>query len=177
MRRYHASMKKRIDLYITKALVEFGAWLRDDPQGREWIAKEWDTTAMFADVFLRAGVGPDSAIRHQSQIRTESQVGAETLRGWRGVRKDVVIWPRPFMSCWDSNWKATQTPRVVLEFKQWRHHRKAELFDSFDSKWIAAWTEANPGTLGYVVTVVLMGERSVHWQVSRNGIFGKAKSA
>lgn len=39
-------MRKRIDLYITKALVEFGAWLRVDPQGQVWIAKEWDTAAI-----------------------------------------------------------------------------------------------------------------------------------
>ena len=167
---------KRIDRYINQALTEFATWLREDPEGRQWASKEWDTVAIFSDVFLRARVGPDAAIKHPSQIRTESQVGTETARGWRGVRKDLVIWPEPFMNTWDDNWEANLMPRVVMEFKQWRDRGKKQLFDTYDTEWIAGWTEANPGTLGYVVTVDLRDERAVHWQVARGGAYGPACS-
>lgn len=165
--------RKRIDHFIDDALCEFDHWLRGE--ANEWRAKEWDTVAVFVDVFLRKHVGAGAAVHHQSQIRIESQVGTTTNLGWRGVRKDVVIWPEPYMSCWDEQWKATRVPRAVLEFKQWRSRPKSMLFDQNDSEWVAAWTIENPKSLGYVVTIDLSDRRCVHWQVARGGRFGKPK--
>lgn len=165
--------RKRIDYFIDDALHEFHRWLRGD--GGTWRAKEWDTVAVFVDVFLRKQVGPGAAVAHQSQIRTESQVATDTARGWRGVRKDVVIWPEPFMSCWDRQWQATRVPRVVMEFKQWRDKPRRLPFDKKDSEWISTWTAENPTSLGYVVTVDLAEGSGVQWQVARRGRFSNRK--
>ena len=165
--------RKRIDYFIDDALHEFARWLSGD--NRQWRGKEWDTVAVFVDAFLRKHVGKHAAIKHQSQIRTESQVATTTARGWRGVLKDVVIWPAPFMTCWDEQWQATRVPWAIMEFKQWRDRPKSVLFDQRDSDWVAAWTMENPKSLGYVVTIDLADRRCVHWQVAREGQFSKPK--
>ena len=143
-----------LDDIIRRALSSFAAEALDGSwNGR----REREAVSLFVFGHLLRHVGPSSFLHDPTQIGIEvpvPQVVIETNESnARGsarklqVCKDVVIWPRPRMTCWDSEGKATVAPAAILEWKfnfPYNYHP--------DLVWLKEFSIVYPGFIGYSVT-------------------------
>lgn len=153
---------RRIDRFLEAAIGDFAEWIRDS----SWLGKERDCVNVFATRFVRPAVSSTSAITDYSQVRIECGVPQPKLKGFHrpSAAKDLVIWHDPLEVAWDSNWKPVRIPWVVIEWKTRRRGRSNAMFDKHDERWLKAFSEQNPASLGYAVTVDFSrGRRQVHY--------------
>jgi hypothetical protein len=79
------------------------------------------------------------------QLATQTQLtGKATSKGQ--VCKDVVLWPRPRMTCWNAAGAPTIRPACVLEWK----HEEGDVSSS-DVEWLAAFSAGSEDFVGYAV--------------------------
>jgi hypothetical protein len=152
---------RRIDRFIEFTIGNFAAWIRDS----SWLGKERDCVNVFATRFIRPAVSSKSAITDYSQVRIECGVPQPKHRGYSrpSAAKDLVIWRGPLDVAWDSDWKPVHVPWVVIEWKTRRNGRSNSMFDNHDVRWLKAFSEQQPTSLGYAVTVdFAKGRRQVH---------------
>jgi len=64
------------------------------------------------------------------------------------VCKDLVIWPRPGMTCWDLEGHPTVYPSAILEWK----FGGRTLFE-FDMQWLQEYSKVVDGFVGYAIQV------------------------
>ena len=84
----------------------------------------------------RCGTG---ALRHATQVGIEVGVPQPPGVGTRGAaRKDLVIWPEPWMSTWSEDWRPVHIPVVVMEWKLC-HARKRLVGCKHDQLWVKAF--------------------------------------
>lgn len=162
------SQYRRIDHFLESALSEFAQWIR----GSKWLGKERDCVNLFATRFILPAVSGASAITDYSQVRIECGVPQPKHQGYDrpSAAKDLVIWRRPLDVAWDSGWKPIRIPWVVIEWKTRRSGRSNSTFDKHDVRWLTAFSEQNPTSLGYAVTVDFSkGRRQVHYARFRRG--------
>jgi hypothetical protein len=157
MKRY-----RRIDRFLEAAIGDFAEWIRNS----SWLGKERDCVNVFATRFVRPAVSSTSAITDYSQVRIECGVPQPKHPDYDrpSAAKDLVIWHGPLDVAWDSNWKPVRIPWVVIEWKTRRRGHSHAMFDKHDERWLKAFSEQNPASLGYAVTVDLSrGRRQVHY--------------
>jgi hypothetical protein len=135
-----------IDALIRSAL---GA-LVEDSHVKDWWAKENNWVSYFAFKYLvdhcrRFGIDP-------AQIGVEVSVPQAPGRKTRGVRKDIVIWPKPGMTCWLEGWKAGCHPTAIMEWKVHRPFRRNPLVH-LERKWLKDYCKKNRAVLAYAVEV------------------------
>jgi hypothetical protein len=84
-----------------------------------WRGREREMVSLFAFGHLLQFCGPQNALFDPAQIGIE--VAVPQLNDRRGrkenVCKDLVIWPKPKMTCWDSTKHSRIFPASVLEWK------------------------------------------------------------
>lgn len=112
---------KPIDFFLLDALQEFRTWfVRKEPN---WRGKEHDCVNMLVHRFLASRVHKEAAIKDLCQVRIESGVKqpdanhGKSSKAKPSVRKDLVIWRRPLETAWDKDFKLTNLPWVVMEWK------------------------------------------------------------
>ena len=83
------------------------------------------------------------------------------------VCKDVVIWPRPGMVCWDDNGKVVHYPSAVLEWKSINRkdsvamaRKKTTRDRPGDVEWLRSLVLADPSVEGYSALVDLKSSPS-----------------
>jgi len=86
------------------------------------------------------------------------------------VCKDIVIWPRPRMTCWDAAGQPTVKPMCIIE---WKHNEDSE--SQYDVAWMHQFSAAAESFVGYAV---LTKQREVReFQLSCSRIYrGEAQS-
>lgn len=159
---------RRIDRFLESAFGEFAAWIRES----SWLGKERDCVNVFAARFVRPAINCNTAITDYSQVRIECGVPQPRRKGYGrpSAAKDLVIWHGPLDVAWDSDWKPVRIPWVVIEWKTRRRGRSSATFDKHDERWLKAFSEQNPASLGYAVTVDFSsGRRQVHYARFRRG--------
>jgi hypothetical protein len=125
--------------------------------GESWRGKERDCVNRFVMGYLVAACSPGRLLEHPTQIGIEVAVKQPPGVGEKKTaHKDVVIWPKPFMSCWNQNgdWNAVHTPLAVIEWKIHRlgaRRRSPERDLQGDRNWVRAFSRENPESLGYSV--------------------------
>jgi hypothetical protein len=62
------------------------------------------------------------------------------------ICKDIVIWPKPGLTCWDLTGKPTVAPASIIE---WKHNEKDASVR--DVKWLTAFSVDRPDFVGYAV--------------------------
>src|SRR5256885_13281345 len=90
-----------------------------------------------------------AVLEHASQIGIE--VAVPQLRGAkrkRQVCKDLVIWPRPMMTCWNKDGAPVIHPLAVL---QWKTGTAPVANDDF--RWLSGYSRRNPGVAAYAVAL------------------------
>ena len=117
--------------------------------------REREVVSLFCFGHLLRECRPDSFLHDAAQISIE--VAVPQLAGQIGrtgkstskdqVCKDVVIWPRPRMTCWDSDGKPTVRPISVIE---WKHNEGA--ISEYDVDWLREFAAATEDFVGYAVS-------------------------
>jgi len=162
------SQYRRIDRFLESAIGKFATWIGES----SWLGKERDCVNVFATQFVRPAVSSKSAIKDYSQVRIECGVPQPKNQGYDrlSAAKDLVIWHGPLDVAWDSDWKPVRVPWVVIEWKTRRSGRSNAIFDKHDEQWLKAFSEQNPASYGYAVTVDFSkGRREVHYAKFRHG--------
>jgi hypothetical protein len=162
------SQYRRIDRFLESAIGRFATWIGES----SWLGKERDCVNVFATQFVRPAVSSKSAIKDYSQVRIECGVPQPKNQGYDrpSAAKDLVIWHGPLDVAWDSNWQPVRVPWVVIEWKTRRSGRSNAIFDKHDEQWLMAFSEQNPASYGYAVTVDFSkGRREVHYAKFRHG--------
>ena len=119
-----------------------------------WRGKENDCVNWFAHGHLLARC-PASSFRHPTQIGIEVGVPQPPGVGQKGAaKKDLVIWPEPWMSTWTADWRPARIPTVVMEWKLC-HARKRLIGCAHDRRWVEGFARWQPGSLGLTVIVDL----------------------
>ena len=98
------------------------------------------------------GVTGTGVLAHPTQVGIE--VGVAQPRGFsrQAARKDVVIWPEPWMSCWNESFEPVHKPIAVLEWKLVRTRGPLKCH-VHDRAWLSAFAEDEPEAVGYAVTL------------------------
>jgi hypothetical protein len=143
-----ASARKRIaeiDAIVTQSLealaleLASGSW-----RGR----REPEVVSLFCFGHLVGHCRPATALADPSQISIEVTVPQipETAGSKMQVCKDIVIWPRPRMACWDEDGKPTVRPLSILEWK----HNEGDMSEG-DTIWLQKFSAEAPGFVGFAV--------------------------
>ena len=151
----------------------------------ELSAKDWngrrerEVVSLFCFGHLLHHCIPGSVLYDPTQISIEVAVPqissqqklAGKLRAKAQVCKDIVIWPRPRMTTWDSQGRPTIAPLSIIE---WKHNENDVC--GFDLDWLCEFSTQKVEFVGYAVCTNLMsqkfillctrvfdGQRSVNW--------------
>lgn len=147
-------MRRILDRIIRDSLVSFAKEaLAGDWTGR----REREAVSLYAFGFLLKQVRPGGVLHDPTQIGIEIPVPqvsgiAETNGGDRHLEKpqvckDLVIWPRPAMTCWDEAGNPTVSPLAVLEWKF-----GTETTSRHDLEWLKAFSKSRPEFTGFAIS-------------------------
>lgn len=117
-----------------------------------WYGKEHNWVSLFAFSYLVKACRPNAPLYDPGQIAIE--VGVPQPPGYtRGsVRRDIVIWPKPDSSCWDSDGESLFHPAAILEWKVHRFgHRNRQV--AREREWLRRYTAWQKTVLGYAVEI------------------------
>lgn len=139
----------QLDRLLRTSLAAFIA----DANAEHWQGKERDCVNRFAMGYLVCACGRHHFLQHPTQIGIEMAVAQPSRVGARPTApKDLVIWRRPWSTCWDDNENAALAPLAVIEWKVSRG-RKGGRDTTHDAAWLRAFTRANPKSVGYSVAL------------------------
>jgi hypothetical protein len=166
--------RRRIDRFLNEALESFSEWLKT----AEWWGKEHDCINLFAHKFLFEKIEPGAAIEDPTQVCIECSLRRPEKFKNPAAVKDLVIWQRPLQTTWSETWEPIHSPKAVMEWKVFRDRLPKAIFDRHDEDWVSSYTEEQTGSFGYVVSVDLASTGpAVYWKQSKEGVFGKVRSA
>jgi hypothetical protein len=159
-----------IDAIIRSALTS----LIEDISAGDWTGRrEREVVSLFCVGHLIQRVRPDTFLHDLRQISIEvpvPQVTGQVSRTGKPssktqVCKDVVIWPKPRMTCWDGNGKPTVRPTSIIEWK----HNEGDVF-AYDVDWLREFSMGSEDFVGYAVST---NQRDSHpFRLSCTRVYG-----
>jgi hypothetical protein len=144
-------------LQLDRLLAEsLGQFVREIKRNN-WQGKERDCVNRFAMGYLVPACSDQHFLKHPTQIGIEMAVGKPRRIGTnRSLPKDLVIWRKPWTTCWDENWRPSQAPLAVIEWKTSRGS-KGGTKAAHDEAWLRAFSRTNEKSVGYSVSVAFPG--------------------
>ncbi len=136
-----------IDDLIQESLASFSKFL--DAGG--WSGRrEREAVSLYAFEHLLPVVKADSIFHSPGQMGIEVPVPQirSGARQKRQVCKDLVLWPEPAMTCWDSDGDPTVAPMAILEWKY-----GSTVANQSDVAWLKSFTSSYPDCTGYAIVV------------------------
>lgn len=138
---------KNLDHSIAESLKIFV----DEAFRRSWFGREREAISLFAFGFLLRTLVSANPEFHPSQLGIEIAVPQLNKPGSKSqVNKDLVIWPKPYMTCWDSSGEPTQTPSSIMEWKA----NTTKMSDR-DIEWLSEFSIGKEHFVGYALTLDL----------------------
>lgn len=147
-------MRMIFDRIIRDSLVSFS---KEALSGTWTGRREREAVSLYTFGFLLKQVQIGGILHDPAQIGIEFPVPqvpgtAETNGGGRHreksqVCKDLVIWPRPAMTCWDVAGNPTISPLAVLEWKF-----GTEKTSRHDLEWLKAFSKNRPEFTGFAIS-------------------------
>lgn len=134
-------MTASIDSVVRSAAESFAAELR----ATGWYGRENETVNLFILRHLLRECQPGRVLHDPAQIGIE--VAVPQLPGAnrkRQVRKDLVIWPTPGMTCWNERREPTVRPLSIIEWKVRRREMSAQ-----DLDWLVEFSRDDRAFVGY----------------------------
>jgi len=133
--------------------------LAEEVRGGTWTGRrEREVVSYFAFRYLVPACKAGTFLHEPTQIAVEVAVPQLDQRIVRRltkrataktqVCKDLVIWPRPGMTCWDSAGKPTVYPAAILEWK----FGGRTLFE-YDMQWLREYSKVLDDFVGYAIQV------------------------
>ncbi len=144
----------QVDTIIQESLAEFVKVVFSS----SWAGREHEAISLYAFGFLQKSFRENTPLYHPTQIGIEATVPSSTEWNLKGrVCKDLVLWPAPQMTCWNKNWRITNYPLVIMEWKVYQPGNKARkaAISLGDVTWLKKYSEAYP-TIGYAVSLDLL---------------------
>ncbi|MBV1881875.1 MAG: hypothetical protein KUG82_09595 [Pseudomonadales bacterium] len=141
-----------IETIIKSSLSDFYS----DVKVNKWIGREREAVSHFVTAHLINQVKKNTIFHSLSQAVIEGAVQQWDKTPKKQVNKDLLIWPTPGMTTWNSKWESKHAPIAILE---WKVHRKRKKFTSFhghDVEWLEWFTKENKGTFGFVVALDIL---------------------
>ncbi len=140
-------MSLGLDNIIRQSLRDFA----DEIACNHWHGKEREAVSLYAFGHLIRYCHRNSALYDQRQIGIEVRVPKPARQGIKKeVCKDLIIWRKPAMTCWDDAGKPTNYPLAVLEWKV--NSSKAHIKDVH---WLQAFSADNVQVVGYAICIEL----------------------
>ena len=132
---------------VEAALRRLDAFLKN----HVWYGRENELVNLFAHAILLDDT-PRRCVQHPTQVGIE--VAVKQPDGHKGkalVRKDLVLWHRPYQTLWSGDTqRPVHDPAVIIEFKV-NEQRRCDR----DRDWLSAYTKSVaghfPNVLGYAV--------------------------
>jgi hypothetical protein len=140
-------MISEIDLIIRQSLKD----LAEDVFASNWFGREREAVSLYAFDHLLQYCREDSVLSDPTQIAIEGAVpqipepNRKTL-----VCKDLVIWPRPGMTCWNEEREPVQYPVVMVK---WQMNKTR--VSSYDMGWLRKFSKEREDFVGYAVCLDL----------------------
>ena len=143
-----------LDDIIRDSLVAFALEALEGP----WTGRrEREAISLYAFGFLLKQVKRDGVLNDPAQIGIEFPVpqvvssvemnGIGRRREKLQVCKDLVIWPRPAMTCWDQAGQPNVSPIAILEWKF-----GVETTSRHDLEWLKAFSRNRPEFTGFAIS-------------------------
>lgn len=139
-------MTESIDLLISSSLRAF---LIDLANGGWGIRREREAISFYAFRYLMNEVRPNTFLYDPAQIGIEIPVPQVTGSIKQQVCKDLVIWQKPMMTCWDECGNPTRSPSVIMEWKFGVNFRVSQ----YDVDWLTLYTSRYSECQGYSVVI------------------------
>jgi len=137
----------QLDSLVRDSLCEFVS----DVFATSWWGKEREAVSFYAFGYLSKFCKAGSILYDLAQIGIEVRVPKpESLGRKREVCKDLLIWPKPGMNCWNKERKAQNYPLAVLEWKVNQRDTSRH-----DLDWLLAFSANRPNSVGYAVCLDL----------------------
>jgi len=137
---------QRLEDIVRISLNELAEYLSEST----WRGRERELVSLYAFGFLQKHCKPKSVLRDPTQIGIEVAVPQLPKPGAKSqVCKDLVIWKKPGMTCWDRRGKPTRHPLAILE---WKVNLKKGIEADID--WLSAYSEERPKFAGFSVFCV-----------------------
>ena len=149
-------IKKELENIIKRALDNF---LKDIKQ-KHWAGRENEAINLFVFGHLLKEVKTNSILYDSTQIAMECAVQQNPGSVKKQVRKDLIIWHKPGMNCWNENKELKNTPLAIIEWKVkgFRKPNKGELKNSeYDIQWLKAFSKDKKDFIGYAITLDISG--------------------
>jgi hypothetical protein len=146
---------KEIDAIIKKSLQYFLEGINT----KKWIGRENEAVNLFVFSYLVKEIKPNSILFDSGQIGIEvavPQINSTDERNKQKtqVRKDLVIWGKPFMTCWDEKKNPTNCPISILEWKfmgfREKQKNRKKGFEK-DIKWLKDFSRDKVDFVGYAI--------------------------
>lgn len=134
-----------------------------DVFGTPWYGKEHDHVNRFAFGHLLPLRSDNGPLRDPTQIGLGVGMAQPRAVGVNSAaRKDLVIWPKAGMACWNSRWRPCNHPMALME---WKVRRRGGSFRgrNRDRAWLSAYARWRPGFVGYSVAVDFEEEKFRLW--------------
>ncbi len=151
-------MTSELDKIIKKSLTEFSEHVRTSG----WRGREREAVSYYVTGFLSKHVMQGTSFYDFSQAVIEGAVAQISDSGKKHCNKDLLIWSKPGMTCWNDTWELVEVPLAILEWKV--HRPKINPFKEFnehDLDWLSMFTAKNSGTIGITVALDIAAKPSV----------------
>jgi hypothetical protein len=123
-----------------------------------WAGREREAISLYAIGFLQKNFRENAPLYDSTQIGIEAAVPSSREWNPKGrVCKDLVLWPKPQMTCWNKDWQITNYPLVIMEWKVYQPGNKTKkaALSSDDIGWLRKYSQIYP-TIGYAVSLDLL---------------------
>lgn len=146
-------MTASIDSIVRSAAESFAAEVR----ATGWYGRENEAVNLFTFRHLLRECQTGSVLYDPAQIGIE--VAVPQLPGAHRkaqVRKDLVIWSKPAMTCWNERREPTVRPMSIIEWKVRRREMSGQ-----DLDWLVEFSRHDRAFVGYAVLAWPRGAASV----------------
>lgn len=162
MRLGSSNLISKIDEIIKQSLSKF----IEDIRTNSWLGREREAISLYVFAHLLKFCNDGSFLYDPAQICIESPVpqlvGADKKHK-RQVCKDLVIWQRPMMTCWDEQRKPTKYPIVIMEWKTigfgGANNNKLFKVSANDVKWLERFSAGLSNFIGYATCLDIGKEK------------------
>lgn len=111
-----------------------------------WYGKEREAVSYYAFGFLAKACKEGTLLFDPGQLAIEGRIPATAGHIKKQVCKDLVIWSKPGMNCWEGR-QAIHLPLAIMEWKV-----NSGAFFPYDIERLQEYTTAHKGLLGVAVT-------------------------
>ena len=145
---------REIDKLIKESLLEF----MSDLLVSEWQGvRENEARSLYVFGYLVKRYRPNGFLHDLTQIAIEvpvPQIDSQIQRQLTGkpstkadVTKDLVIWPKPWMTCWQEG-KSHNYPSLIMEWKI----NQSKVW-TYDVEWLQAFSRGRQDFVGYALSI------------------------